>query len=199
MAITFNQCLWYGRQCLNAIGLWGLLGFGIIIVTGLFFYSMADYPPNNHLQSQSEQASTILYAPTSASVTPPSKQEKEAEESANALSALLPLFPQEHRLPSILNQMHQEAKREQLSIASADYKWKRLKKNTPFRDGNMVQYEINFSVKGGYTSIRNMLNALLAQTPTMSLDSLELRRESVTSSITEARVTLVVFLIGVAE
>jgi hypothetical protein len=199
MMIRFNQGLWYGRQCLNALGLWGLIGVGIMLFVGSFFYAKTDIPSNNHLQSSAKQASTRLQVPPSKVVSATSKQEKEAEESSSALASLLPLFPEEHRLPSILNQMHQQAKRAQLSIPSADYKWKKLKKNAPFSGANMVQYEITFLVKGSYTSIRNMLNALLAETPTMALDSLELKRESVSSPITEARVTLVVFLMGAAE
>jgi hypothetical protein len=197
MATLLSQALWYRRRCLKALGLWGLLGSGIMIGTLLFFYfTDIAMPP---LQPDEQQSSTDLSVPTTSDHHMLAQPESDAERKLNTLLAVINLLPEERRLPSIINQMHEEAKRAQLSIASADYKWRKLKKNIPFADGTLVQYEITFPVKGSYTAIRNMLNAVLAQTPTLALDRLELNRENVTNVLAEARVTFVVFLIGSSE
>lgn len=197
MATLVSQALWYRRRCLRALGLWGLLGSGVIIGTLLFFYftDIAILP----LPSDEQQSSKDLAVAITSDHRMLGQIKSDADLRLNTLLAVMTLLPEERRLPNILNKMHEEAKRAQLSIASADYKWRKLKKNIPFADGTLVQYEITFPVKGSYTAIRNMLNAVLAQTPTLALDRLELNREGVTNVLAEARVTFVVFLIGEIE
>ncbi|QVL45261.1 MAG: hypothetical protein KFB94_08365 [Methylophilaceae bacterium] len=197
MATLLSQALWYRRRCLKALGLWGLLGSVIMIGTLLFVYftdiTMPPLPPDE------QQSSTDLAVLTTSDHRLLVQPESDADLRLNTLLAVMRLLPEERRLPSILNQMHEEAKRTRLSIVSADYKWRKLKKSTPFADGALVQYEITFPVKGSYTAIRNMLNKVLAQIPTLALYKLELNRETVTNVFAEARVTFVVFLIGKSE
>lgn len=197
MATLLSQALCYRRRCLKALGLWGLLGSGIMIGTLLFVYftdiAMPPLPPAE------QQSSTDLAALTTSDHRLLTQQESVADLRLNTLLAVIRQLPEERQLSSILNQMHEEAKHARLSILSADYKWRKLKKNTSFADSALVQYEITFPIKGSYAAIRNMLNAVLAQTPTLALDKLELNRESVTNVITEARVTFVVFLMGKSE
>lgn len=192
MAISINHTLWFSRQCLKALGLWGVLGFCILIGPILWLSNTSSKA--NTLRANTEQATTAIVKP----VVPP--QEQEAIQSLSAadssLNALIMLLPEEQSLPSILNKIHQQAKLEQIAILSADYKWRKLKKTTPFTQGNLVQYEVTFPVKGSDSAIRNMLNAILAQSPTVAIDGLELKRENVTDAMTEAKVTLIVFLIG---
>lgn len=187
-----SHTLWFSRQCLKALGLWGVLGFCILIGTILWLSNTTSTA--NALRANTEQATTAIVKP----VVPP--QEQEAIQSLSAadssLNALIMLLPEEQSLPSILNKIHQQAKLEQIAILSADYKWRKLKKTTPFTQGNLVQYEVTFPVKGSDSAIRNMLNAILAQSPTVAIDGLELKRENVTDAMTEAKVTLIVFLIG---
>jgi hypothetical protein len=116
--------------------------------------------------------------------------------SINNLLAVINLLPEEQSLPTILNQMHKQAKLAQLPIPSANYKWRKVKKNTVFTGRNIAQYEITFTVKGSYTAIRNMINSVLVQTPTLALDTLELKRDNSTSTLTEAKLTFLVYLIG---
>lgn len=192
MVKSMSHTLWFSRQCLKALGLWGVLGFCILIGTILWLSNTTSTA--NALRANTEQATTAIVKP----VVPP--QEQEAIQSLSAadssLNALIMLLPEEQSLPSILNKIHQQAKLEQIAILSADYKWRKLKKTTPFTQGNLVQYEVTFPVKGSDSAIRNMLNAILAQSPTVAIDGLELKRENVTDAMTEAKVTLIVFLIG---
>lgn len=190
-----SHTLWFSRQCLKALGLWGVLGFCILIGTILWLSNTTSTA--NALRANNEQATTAIVKP----VVPPHEPEANqllsaTDSSLNALSAVIKLLPEEQSLPSILNKIHQQAKLAQIAILSADYKWKKLKKTTPFTQGNLVQYEVTFPVKGSDSAIRNMLNAILAQSPTVAIDGLELSRENVTDAMTEAKVTLIVFLIG---
>lgn len=190
-----SHTLWFSRQCLKALGLWGVLGFCILIGTILWLSNTTGTA--NALRANDEQATTAIVKP----VVPPQEPEpyqslSAADSSLNALSAVIKLLPEEQSLPSILNKIHQQAKLAHIAILRADYKWRKLKKTTPFTQGNLVQYEVTFPVKGSDSAIRNMLNAILAQSPTVAIDGLELKRENVTDAMTEAKVTLIVFLIG---
>lgn len=195
MFASINHTLWFSRQCLKALGLWGVLGFCILIGTILWIGNTNSTA--NALRANTEQQSTAIVK----QVAP--LQETEAIEllsvsdsNLNALSAVIKLLPEEQSLPSILNKIHQQAMLAHIVILSADYKWRKLKKTTPFTQGNLVQYEVTFPVKGSDSAIRNMLNAILTQSPTIAIDGLELKRENVTDAMTEAKVTLIVFLIG---
>ena len=195
MVISMNHTLWFSRQCLKALGLWGVLGFCILIGTILWLSNTTGTA--NALRANAEQATTAVVEP----VVPhqelePIQSLSAVDSSLNALSAVIKLLPEEQSLPSILNKIHQQAKLAHIAILSADYKWRKLKKTMPFTQGNLVQYEVTFPVKGSDSAIRNMLNAILAQSPTVAIDGLELKRENVTDAMTEAKVTLIIFLIG---
>lgn len=194
MTLFYNQALWYGHQLLKALGVWGAIGCVLIIFTSsLIYYADA---PSTASKLEVQQASKSLAATLK-------KLDDNAliqtNPSINSLLAVIDLLPEEQSLPTILNQMHKQAKLAQLPIASANYKWRKVKKNTVFTGKNIVQYEITFTVKGSYTAIRNMINAILAQTPTLALDSLELKRDNSTSVLTEAKLTFLVYLIGLDE
>jgi hypothetical protein len=191
MSISYNQFIWYGRQLLTALGLWGVVGCVLMIVTSSLIY----YADTTSTASKVDvhQVSKLL----------PATQKKlddnaliQTGPSINNLLAVINLLPDEQSLPTILNQMHKQAKLAQLPIASANYKWRKVKKNTVFTGKNIVQYEITFTVKGSYTAIRNMINSVLEQTPTLALDTLELKRDNSTSTQTEAKLTFLVYLIG---
>lgn len=191
MTLFYNQALWYGHQLLKALGVWGAIGCVLMIFTSsLIYYADA---PSTASKLEAQQASKSLAATLK-------KLDDNAliqtNPSINSLLAVIDLLPEEQSLPTILNQMHKQAKLAQLPIASANYKWRKVKKNTVFTGKNIVQYEITFTVKGSYTAIRNMINAILAQTPTLALDSLELKRDNSTSVLTETKLTFLVYLIG---
>lgn len=195
---AFNHVIWCGHQCLKALGVWGILGVVIFLVTAMMTYATIDssahidaaYQPTSIAQLDKQ---TQAHTPTD---TPkPAQSMHDAKMRTGELASLLTGIPEERRLPNLLNQIYQTAKLEQLTILKADYKWRKLKKTAAFTDGNIVQYEISFPVKGSYTAIRNMLNKVLTQIPMLAIDSLELNRENVNSTLTEAKVTFVVFLI----
>lgn len=191
MPIFFNRMLWNARQCLTILSIWGLIGIGLMGLAGSIVYGA--YSTSSQLQADKrkvamEQAAKLQKIDHSS----PSQMDPNIA----SLLAFITLLPEEQSLPTILKQMYKQAKINELPIASADYKWRKIKKNTAFAAGNLAQYEITFTVKGSYDDIRNTINALLVQTPTLALDSLELKREDVTSTLTEAKLTFVVYLIG---
>ena len=191
MPISFNRMLWITRQWLAIFGIWGLIGIGMMVLAGAIIYGA--YTTSSQLQADKRKAAVLLAAKLQKiDDTSPSQPDP----NINTLLAFINLLPEEQSLPNILKQMHKQAKLNELPIASADYKWRKIKKNTSFAAGNLAQYEITFTVKGSYTDIRNTINALLVQTPTLALDSMELKRENVTSALTEAKLTFVVYLIG---
>ncbi len=198
MTKLFNQALWYGRQSLKALGLWGVLGCGLILFASVFLY--LKIVSISSLHSNAQQSSEMIDSPSTNLNQPPhALPTLEGDNTTDTLLSMASLLPNEHSLPNILKQMHQQAKVAKLTIASAEYKWRKLKKTTTLTDGNLVQYEITFPVTGDYDAIRNMVNMVLAKIPTLALDSIEFKRESVSSSFVEARVTFVIFLLGQLE
>jgi len=191
MPISFNRVLWSARQCLIMLGIWGLIGIGLVVLAGSIIYGA--YTTSSQLQADKRKAAVVLAAKLKKIDDTTLSQ---SDPSINTLLAFINFLPEEKSLPTILKQMYKQAKLNEVPIASADYKWRKIKKNTAFAAGNLAQYEITFTVKGSYTDIRNTINALLVQTPTLALDSMELKRENVTSALTEAKLTFVVYLIG---
>lgn len=198
MTRLFNQVLWLGRQYLKAVGLWGALSCGLILFTSVFLY--LNLVSISRLHSDVQPSSLLIDAPSSnLNQTPHVLPSKEVDNNIDTLRSMASLLPKELSLPSILKQMHQQAKLAKLTIASADYKWRKLKKTSTLTDGNLVQYEITFSVTGDYFSIRNMVNMIMTKIPTLALDGFEFERESASSPFVEARVTFVIFLLGQPE
>lgn len=204
MRITFNFMIWYVHQCLKALGMWGIVGLVILLVTAMMTYTtIVSSARENDAANQSlllAQSNNTTQAITPTDKAQPVDTAKPVESinttqtSTDALVSLLAKIPEERQLPKLLNLVYETAKRAQLTILKADYKWRKLKKTAAFSGGNIVQYEISFPVKGSYTAIRAMLNNVLAQIPMLAIDRLELNRENVSSTLTEAKVTFVVFL-----
>lgn len=190
-----HQAIWYGRQCLNRLGLWGLIGVSLTVFTGVLL----------HLSVKTIQSPRVMSIQTSQVVQEKSLRSKQKDNPStidnktNELLPILSILPNESSLPNILHQIYQQSKHANLNIASAEYKWRKLKKTAISKDGNLVQYEITFPLTGRYTSIRNMVNGVLADIPTLALETLEFQRESAESNVAQAKVTFVVFMLGDIE
>lgn len=195
MIELFHQGLWYVRQSLYQLGLWGIIGCSLIMFTGVSLYLSS-----NTIQS----SQTILKHPSQhiQATSLKNKQEdnpSQIDSKSNEILPILALLPKEKSLPNILYQIYQQSKQVNLNIASAEYKWRKVKKTTLSREGSLVQYEITFPLTGHYREIRNMVNGVLANIPTLSLEAISLERESAESDFAEAKVTFVVFMLGDIE
>lgn len=190
------QSMWYLRQCLKLLGLWGVLASCLIVITSVYLYI-------NLLSMQALQAQVNAFELNQSSVATrqsfEDNQENSDENKSNDLTDIIGILPREQSLPSLLGKIHQYAKSANLNIISADYKWRKLKKTIAFKDGNLVQYEISFPMTGSYVAIRNMINEVMQHTATLALDHLEFRRESASQNLVEARVTFVIYMIGEVE
>jgi Tfp pilus assembly protein PilO len=97
-------------------------------------------------------------------------------------------FPTTQDRASKINDLMQLANNQQLVLDDVKYK------NLTDSNGVFNRYQVDFSVFASYPEIHAFLSKLLTEMPYVSLESLNLSRESVMDAQIEARIQLVFYL-----
>jgi len=92
-----------------------------------------------------------------------------------------------------LNKIFEIAFKNELELPQGDYQWS-LDPNSQFR-----KYQISYPVVGEYPNVENFVTQVLLALPWASLNSYEIRRNSVTDTEVEADLTFTLYFDGRAE
>jgi hypothetical protein len=132
------------------------------------------------LESSQQQVRQLKLAAT------PSAKETAALETERAMQS-------EKLVEADLNNIFEIAFKNELELPQGDYQWS-VDPNSQFR-----KYQISYPVVGEYRNIENFVTQVLLALPWASLNSYEIRRNSVTDTEVEADLTFTLYFDGRAE
>lgn len=105
------------------------------------------------------------------------------------LATFYQIFPGERDSTEWIGKIAAIAKRDGLALQQVDYKSDRDK------NGKLIRFQMSLPLTGEYPTIRKFLSELQAQIPIASLEQIQFERQSVGSSLVNANVRLVIFLV----
>ena len=132
------------------------------------------------LESSQQQVRQLKLAAT------PSAKETAALETERAMQS-------EKLVEADLNNIFEIAFKNELELPQGDYQWS-VDPNSQFR-----KYQISYPVVGEYQNVENFVTQVLLALPWASLNSYEIRRNSVTDTEVEADLTFTLYFDGRAE
>ncbi len=97
-------------------------------------------------------------------------------------------FPSGASAPNWLGRIHAAAEDNHLELMQGDYRVIRK------RNEQLAQYQMILPVKGSYPDIRNFINAVLSDLPSISLDQIAFERQKIGESSVQATVRLTLFM-----
>lgn len=106
------------------------------------------------------------------------------------LAVFYAFFPAEDTQSDILDRLFAAAARENLALPQGDYQWARE------RTGRLVRYSIMLPLKGSYPGIRRFMAQALRETPSLALDSVGFRRQTVNDIGVDAQVQFTLYMHG---
>ena len=110
------------------------------------------------------------------------------ETSAEQLAAFYAYFPASDAAPALLGKIHAAAAANGIVLRSGEYKFDRQP------DQKLARYYITLPVVGAYSQLRKFIAAVLADVPAGSIDEIQMRRETISSTTLEARIRLSLYL-----
>ena len=162
------------------LGRAGSLGLGLLVLAA-GFYAGTMYPEQRRLEALRREVAELRQA-----TARPTQDARHS--AAGELAAFYAFFPVADELPEILDTVFRAAKRQSLTLERGEYRVTRP------AAGGMFQYQLTFPVRGSYPQMRRFIDATLAQTPALSLESVHFERQKIGEPLLDARITLAVHL-----
>jgi Tfp pilus assembly protein PilO len=97
-------------------------------------------------------------------------------------------FPLGTTIPDVLARINQVAIDQQLALEFGEYAMARE------QGGRLDQFRITLPIKGRYVQIRKFIAEVMLAHPSLSLESLSVRREKVAQEMIEGRIVFLLFL-----
>jgi hypothetical protein len=149
-----------------AIALFGLLLASYFLLIKPQFFQLQSLTSKNHYNANSQ-----------VSASP-----------ASEVNTYIASFPTTQNRASKINELMQLANSQHLVLDEVKYK------NLVDSNGVFNRYQVDFSVFASYPEVHAFLSKLLTEMPYVSLESLNLSRESVVDAQIEARIQLIFYL-----
>jgi len=180
---NLSYLYWHLTKVAKNLGLWGILGFVMVIVSLLIYFTKVVVIEEELITSvaeleHQERTKTELRE----SIVVP--QHTTAQE----LEAFYAMFPSASSLPKWLGFIDKTAAKQHLVLNRGDYKLLQT------QQGRLMRYEIILPVAGKYTQIRHFIASILHQLPALALSDIQIKRENALSPTVEARLVFVLFL-----
>jgi len=164
------------QRLLEALGLAGVAGIGVLLFCVPFYYS-ALAPA----QAEAKRRQT-----TASSTARVSVQEKHDDPSAE-LERFYARFPRLDRLDGELQALYGYAKASRVQLSQGEYRLE------PAGEG-LAAYRVTLPVRGSYPQLRLFVGRVLKEMPTASLDALRFERKKAADADIEAQVRLTLYL-----
>lgn len=178
---AMGLAVWTVKRALMNLRWPGLVGLGLILFTaGLTAVSIQSTRQRLHALND-EAASLSSRLGQRAGANAPASGRSQ-------LSNFYAFFPLTHNVPELLGRIYQAATHNQVVLEKGEYK---LTRESDFR---LARYQITLPVSGDYARVRGFVNDVLEAVPSVALDELTLKRESIDQPELEARVRFSLFL-----
>lgn len=184
----FSNIYWLVGRAINKLGVLGLLGISLILISALMFGLKNTSAKKALIDSQEELDKKILQA-----------RYLHDKEKPNMLKPKIfdfyQAFPTTSQLSTTLSAIKRTASKNKLALDKGDYKFTLISKNkTKVED--IAKYEIKFPLYGNYIQIRTFVREVLLEWPTLALSEIQLERESNLSPTLNANLTFIFFTRG---
>jgi hypothetical protein len=176
-----KRILAYFNHGAASLGLQGILGLGLLVFIGGFYFSTL-YPEQRRLDDLRQE---IAKARSERSARSDAEGPKTP---MDRLAAFYGAFPRPNDLPDLLQKVFAAAKRQTLNLEQGEY---RVIRNNA---GGLTQFQLTLPVRGSYPQIRKFVDRALIDVPTLSLDSIQFERQKVGDVSVDAKVKLIVYL-----
>jgi Tfp pilus assembly protein PilO len=176
---------WLFGRAVRALGLWGLVGVGIV-VGSIIFYIVKIVT----LEQEIKTAQYELSHTKKSSANIVHLQVLPLQTTMQDMNEFYNRFPTGASLPKWLNLIDEIAIKQHLILNRGDYKFSQTKQ------GQLLRYEIVLPVIGKYTQVHQFVAEVLHALPALALSDLQIKRESSLSPTVEARLVFVLFLKG---
>ena len=168
------------------LGVAGKIGAGLIVVTGIYFFS-AVLPQESALQKLKERAE-MLQMQVLSKQAPGDIEAGKKMSGDQALQVFYEFFPRIDSSPFWIRELVQLAKKQGVELSSSEYRL--VYEN----DARLARYEMILPVKGRYPQIRAFIADALEAIPAMAISAIAMKRENVTSEKLEARLEINLYL-----
>jgi hypothetical protein len=162
---------------LEVLGVAGILGIGILLACGAFWYS-ALKPSTEELAAQRAALERLR----ARNPLQPISGGGRAEE----LRRFYNLFPSAAGLTPELERLHRLARGARLELAQGEYRLER-------RPTGLWAYRVTLPVRGSYAEVRNFISSVLKDMPSVSIDALRFDRKKADDAQLEAQLRFTLY------
>ncbi len=179
------QLAFYRAQ--HWLGLHGMAGVGLLMLLPLLWLWQLQPLQVQVSQLQEKQAKQ----PSLGDEELPVKKLNQNEQSQQQLEQFYAQFSDVKKLPDILQKLDKLASQSAVRLARGEF---RLVSDADYP--GLMRYEINLPVQAGYKQVRQFVDAVSREIPTMGLSQIGLKREGLEQAQVEARLDFVLYLRG---
>ena len=195
--LNLHYGVWVITNYAKKLGIFGLLGFTILISCCLFY--MGQFIPLQQKISL-QQVNLAEHQLDSSKVAPINSNQvqiklPQQQTTIDDIAKFYAMFPEGASLPQWLNLIAETALKQRLVLNRGDYKLTQ-KNITKTKQGQLARYEIVLPVVGQYTQIRQFIAEIMFLMPALALSDLQIKRENSLSPTVEARLVFVQLLQG---
>ncbi len=173
---------WEARKWTDYFGVQGLVGLGLVVLALLAFLGGV------------LQAEAKLLRTTNTAVELQSRHANPAAYALPVESDLTSFYkslPSERNAIQQMRKIYQIADKQSLRLSQGEYKFTREK------DAHLGSYQITLPVKGSYIQIKKFIAKTMNAMPTLALDGVTFKRETIRGTEVEAKIQFTLFL-GIA-
>lgn len=166
------------RMLARLLGPLGLVGIAMAFLCAIFYFT-AVKPAEVELQARKE-ASMRLKARA------PSLQPVSVDSRADDLRRFYALFPPTGKITQEVQKLWVIANEYKIDLQQGEY---RLESSGP----GLARYRITLPIRASYGQIRQFINFILKEIPTMSIDGLRFERKKISETQLEAQIRLTLY------
>lgn len=168
------------KREMKRIGVPGLAGIVLLVFSVTFYFSAIRTSQHQLDNAKKENASWQTHLKNSEDL--PRSVETQLSEFYGA-------FPTEDKETEILASIYAAAAHHNLALETGEYK----RQNDDSH--KLIRYQATFPIQGSYVQIRKFMADVLTALPSVSLDDVSFKRDSIGSGSLDARVKLTLFML----
>lgn len=177
-----NRLLRHLDRLLHYLGALGLAGLAMVIA-GLAVYFFLAQPAMQQAAAGQRQLAWLRAHPA-----PAMRQAAKEPGGAEALAEFYRQFPPAAELSGIIEQLHQLAREQGVTLRLGEYKL------DAEGQGRLLRYEILLPVDAGYPQLRRFIDAAGRRFPTLGLKDVSFKREVVGNRTVQTRLNFMLYL-----
>lgn len=166
------------RALTRLLGPYGLAGLGIILLCALFYWE-AVKPAEMEIKARQEAALRLK-------ARRPSLQPVTTDNRGDELRRFYALFPPTENITQEAQKLWVIAREYKIDLQQGEY---RLESGGP----GLSRYRVTLPIRASYPQIRQFINFILKEIPTMSIDGLRFERKKISETQLDAQVRLTLY------